>query len=198
MFGPLSWFTVLHTLLSLVAIALGVLPLVGVGKGRRRSGVGTVFLVAAFFASTTGFVFPFHGATPAIAVGIVVLLVLAWTAVARRSAGAVQSPAGHGDQRVPAGVCACSSVVRQAAGAGRAAAQCAEAAVRHGAVGCTCAVCRGGLSARQAVPWLPARVTGRRLRSQRIHSVWMVLVRQFRDADDRVSLLHPKWRLCHE
>ena len=94
MFGPLGWFTVLHTLLSLLAIVLGVLALVDLGKGRRRSGVGTAFLVAAFLASATGFVFPFHGATPAIAVGIVALLVLAWTAITRRSADSVQFPLG--------------------------------------------------------------------------------------------------------
>ncbi|WP_109123513.1 hypothetical protein [Dyella sp. C11] len=84
---PLAWFTAFHTLLSLVAIVVGFWAIRDLMVGRVRSGALSAFLVTAILTSVTGFFFPFHGFTPAIGVGIVALVVLAWTLAARRSIG---------------------------------------------------------------------------------------------------------------
>lgn len=83
----LGWFTAFHTLLSLVAIAAGVWGIRDLMRGRSRTGAITTFLLTAFLTSLTGFFFPYHGPTPAIGVGVVALLVLAWTFWSRRSIG---------------------------------------------------------------------------------------------------------------
>ncbi|WNL44086.1 hypothetical protein RKE25_11655 [Dyella sp. BiH032] len=83
----LAWFTAFHTLLSLVAIVAGWLAIRELMVGRRRSAAITTFLVTAILTSVTGFLFPYHGFTPAIGVGIVAMIVLGWTLAARRSFG---------------------------------------------------------------------------------------------------------------
>lgn len=83
----LGWLTAFHTLISLVAIVAGLWAIRDLMIGRYRSGAITTFLWTAVITSVTGFFFPFHGVTPAIIVGIIALIVLAWTIVARRSIG---------------------------------------------------------------------------------------------------------------
>ncbi|MBV8158257.1 MAG: hypothetical protein JO278_11405 [Dyella sp.] len=84
---PLGWFTAFHTLLSFVAIGAGLVAIRDIMQGRTRSGAITVFLATAILTSVTGFFFPYHGPTPAIAVGVIALVVLGWAVYARRSAG---------------------------------------------------------------------------------------------------------------
>jgi hypothetical protein len=73
----LSPFTAFHTLLSLIAIAAGVPVVVGFFTGRASSFWTGLFLGTAIATSVTGFLFPIHGVTPAIMVGIVALVVFA-------------------------------------------------------------------------------------------------------------------------
>lgn len=84
---PLGWLTAFHTLISLVATIVGLWAIRDLMIGRHRSGALTTFLWTAVITSVTGFFFPFHGVTPAIIVGVIALLVLAWTLMARRSIG---------------------------------------------------------------------------------------------------------------
>jgi hypothetical protein len=57
--------------------------MVGLLAGRRLNGWTVLFLASTVATSVTGFFFPFHQFTPAIAVGIVSLLVLAVAILAR-------------------------------------------------------------------------------------------------------------------
>lgn len=84
----LGWFTAFHTALSLVAVAAGVWAIRDLFKGLGRTRAITLFLATAILTSVTGFFFPYHGPTPAIGVGIVALLVLAWTLQSRRALAA--------------------------------------------------------------------------------------------------------------
>lgn len=83
----LGWLTAFHTLISLLAIVAGFWAMRDVTIGRYRSGALSAFLWTAVITSVTGFFFPFHGITPAIIVGIIALIVLALTLLARRSIG---------------------------------------------------------------------------------------------------------------
>ena len=94
---PLGWFTAVHTLISLIGIGAGLWAIRDLMLGRARSGAITTFLAAAILTSITGFFFPFHGPTPAIAVGLIALVVLAWTLLARRSI----NRSGSGNAQVP-------------------------------------------------------------------------------------------------
>jgi hypothetical protein len=81
----LSIFTTIHTLLSIIALVAGIPVLRGlIGAPVAKSWTST-FLVTAIATSITGFFFPFHGMTPAIGVGIVATIVLAFVLLARYS-----------------------------------------------------------------------------------------------------------------
>lgn len=70
-------FTILHVAITLVAIASGLIVLFGMLGSHRLPGWTALFLVTTVLTSVTGFMFPIHGFTPALGVGIVSLLVLA-------------------------------------------------------------------------------------------------------------------------
>jgi hypothetical protein len=78
-------YTIIHTLISLVAIFTGLIVLFGMLGGKRLDGWTKWFLITTVLTSVTGFFFPFHGFTPAIGVGIISLIVLAIAIVARYS-----------------------------------------------------------------------------------------------------------------
>jgi hypothetical protein len=78
-------YTVIHTLISLIAIFTGVIVLFGMLAGNRLDGWTKWFLVTAVLTTVTGFFFPFHGFTPAIGLGIISLPFLALTIFARYS-----------------------------------------------------------------------------------------------------------------
>jgi len=69
-------FTVLHTLISLIAIGFGVVVAVGLVTGRRMDAFTGAFLFTTALTSITGFLFP-GKIDPARIVGIISLLVLA-------------------------------------------------------------------------------------------------------------------------
>ena len=84
-------YTIVHTLVSLVAIFTGFVVLFGLLAGNRLDAWTKWFLITAVATTVTGFFFPFHGITPAIKLGIissVVLLVTIYARYAKHLAGA--------------------------------------------------------------------------------------------------------------
>lgn len=71
----LQFFTGFHTALSLVALAYGVPAILNLFPRYRYPMIyTTIFIILAFLSTFTGFFFPFHGFTPAIGVGIIVMV----------------------------------------------------------------------------------------------------------------------------
>src|SRR6267143_1473284 len=81
----LQIYTIIHTLISLVAIFTGLVVVLGMIAGNRLDGWTKWFLITAVATTVTGFFFPFHGFTPAIGLGIISLPFLALTMFARCS-----------------------------------------------------------------------------------------------------------------
>jgi len=78
-------FTFFHVVISLVAILSGLAILFGMMSGKRLDGWTALFLLIAVATDITGFMFPYHGFTPGIGVGIVSMVVLAIALFARYS-----------------------------------------------------------------------------------------------------------------
>ena len=76
-------YTIIHTLISLVGIFTGFVVLFGLLAGKRLDGWTKWFLITTVATSVTGFFFPFHGFTPAYAVGAISLVVLVLAIFAR-------------------------------------------------------------------------------------------------------------------
>jgi hypothetical protein len=70
-------FTLIHVIISLVGIAAGFGVLAGLLAATHFPRWTALFLVTTVATSATGFLFPFHGFTPALAVGLISLVVLA-------------------------------------------------------------------------------------------------------------------------
>jgi hypothetical protein len=79
----LQIYTIIHTLISLVAIFIGFVVLFEMLAGKCLDGWTKWFLITTVLTSVTGFFFPFHGFTPAHGVGIISLIVLAIAGFAR-------------------------------------------------------------------------------------------------------------------
>ena len=73
----MNTFTLIHVLLSLVAIVSGFIVVAGMLAAKSHAGWTALFLGTTVATSVTGFFFPFHHFTPAHGVGIVSLVVLA-------------------------------------------------------------------------------------------------------------------------
>jgi len=87
----LNTFTQIHVAISLAGIVSGLVVTFGLITGRRLDRWTAFFLLTTVATSVTGFLFPFHGFTPAIVVGIISLVVLVaaiFARYARRLAGA--------------------------------------------------------------------------------------------------------------
>jgi hypothetical protein len=76
-------YTIIHTLISLVAIFTGFVVLFGLLSRKRLDDWTKWFLITAVATTVTGFFFPFHGFTPAIGLGLISLPILALTIFAR-------------------------------------------------------------------------------------------------------------------
>lgn len=76
-------FTLVHVLISLVGIGSGLIVVFGLIGGKRLDGWTTVFLATTVATSVTGFGFPFNHLLPSHKVGIISLIVLAVTILAR-------------------------------------------------------------------------------------------------------------------
>jgi hypothetical protein len=75
-------FTVLHVIISVIAIAAGFVVLGGMFSSNRLPGWTALFLVFTVLTSVTGFMFPLTVFTPALGTGIVASLVLVVTFLA--------------------------------------------------------------------------------------------------------------------
>ena len=87
----LAIFTLVHVIISLVAIVSGFVLLAGFFASRRLDGWTALFLITTAATSVTGFLFPAHHFMPSHVLGIISLLVLPVAIVARyrhRLAGA--------------------------------------------------------------------------------------------------------------
>ena len=103
-------YTIIHTVISLIAIFTGIAVLFGMLAGKRLDGWTKWFLITAVATTITGFFFPFHGFTPAIGLGIISLPFLALTIYARypsisqeRGAGSMRSALSS----VSISICSC-------------------------------------------------------------------------------------------
>ena len=81
----LSTFTTVHVIISLVAIASGIIVLFGMLGSKRLDGFTGLFLLTTVLTSVTGFGFPFTHLSPAHKLGIISLVVLAIAILARYS-----------------------------------------------------------------------------------------------------------------
>jgi hypothetical protein len=84
-------FTNLHVLISLIAIAAGIVVMFGMFGSHRMPTWTAIFLLTTVLTSVTGFMFPIHGFTPALGGGIVSIVLLAVALLAlyvRKLAGA--------------------------------------------------------------------------------------------------------------
>ena len=79
----LQIYTIIHTLISLIATFTGLVVVFGMLAGRRIDGWTKWFLITAVATTITGFFFPFHGFTPALGLGILSMPFLAVTIFAR-------------------------------------------------------------------------------------------------------------------
>jgi hypothetical protein len=82
----LDVLTAVHVLISLGGILTGFLVVAGFIRGRKQVSVTQWFLATTFLTSATGFLFPFHGVTPGIVVGILSIIILGLAVFTRRSA----------------------------------------------------------------------------------------------------------------
>ena len=73
-------FTVLHVIISIVELLAGAAVTLQMLAG-KRSGLNALFLVTAALTTLTGFLFPYHGPTPAITLGFITLPLLLLAAV---------------------------------------------------------------------------------------------------------------------
>ena len=70
-------FTLLHVIITLVAIGSGLIVVGGMFASHKLPGTTALFLFTTALTSVTGFLFPIHGFTPALGVGIVACVILA-------------------------------------------------------------------------------------------------------------------------
>jgi len=72
----LNALTIFHVVLSLIGIGSGVVAIYGVLKATTPGRWTQVFLATTATTSITGFLFPFHGVTPAQVLGVLSLIAL--------------------------------------------------------------------------------------------------------------------------
>jgi hypothetical protein len=79
----LTAFTIFHVVVSLVGIGSGFVVVYGLLNSKRLDGWTALFLTTTVATSLTGFLFPIHGFTPGIGVGIISVILLAAAILAR-------------------------------------------------------------------------------------------------------------------
>lgn len=70
-------FTTLHVIITLIAIATGIVVMLGMLGSHRMPVWTAIFLLTTVLTSVTGFMFPIHGFTPALGGGIISIILLA-------------------------------------------------------------------------------------------------------------------------
>ena len=79
----LSTFTTIHVVISLIAIATGLVVTYGMLRGDRMDAWTAAFLVTTLLTSVTGFMFPFTQFLPSHAFGVISLVLLVPTLLGR-------------------------------------------------------------------------------------------------------------------
>ena len=80
----LELFTAFHVLISLIGTVSGFVAIAGMVRSKPLDWWTDLFLVTTVATSVTGFLFPFNGFTPAIATGVISMIVLTLAIVALR------------------------------------------------------------------------------------------------------------------
>ena len=78
----IATFTILHVIISLIAIVSGIYVVIAMVGGSKPAGWTALFLLTTVVTSVTGFLFPITHFTPAVGTGIVSLIVLAFALAA--------------------------------------------------------------------------------------------------------------------
>lgn len=78
----ISAFTTLHVIISLLAIALGLVWVADLLRGRQSGLIAGLFLLTTILTSVTGFLFPITTLTPAVIFGIISLVALTFAVLA--------------------------------------------------------------------------------------------------------------------
>jgi len=71
-----STFTLVHVVISLIAIASGIIVMFGMLGGSKMPGLTAIFLLFTILTSVTGFMFPFEQLLPSHIIGILSLVLL--------------------------------------------------------------------------------------------------------------------------
>jgi hypothetical protein len=87
----LAQFTALHVIISLIAIAAGLIFYGLLSTGRWVGSLHGLFIDFTVLTSITGFMFPFKGVTPAVIFGVI-SLVLLFTALIAQYVGKLAGP----------------------------------------------------------------------------------------------------------
>src|SRR5437899_11075397 len=78
----LSTFTTVHVIISLIAIASGLIVMFGMLGSNKLPGLTAIFLLFTILTSATGFLFPFEQLLPSHMIGILSLVLLAIAGIA--------------------------------------------------------------------------------------------------------------------
>ncbi len=78
----LETFTLLHVIISLIAIVAGLIVMFGMLGANKMPGLTAIFLLFTILTSVTGFLFPFEHLLPSHMVGILSLVLLAIACIA--------------------------------------------------------------------------------------------------------------------
>jgi len=78
----LSTFTLLHVIISLIAIVAGIIVMFGMLGANKLPGLTAIFLLFTILTSATGFLFPFDQLLPSHMIGILSLVLLAVACIA--------------------------------------------------------------------------------------------------------------------
>jgi hypothetical protein len=76
-------YTLLHVVISVVAIGSGLIVMYGFLRNQRWDGLNAIFLITTVLTSVSGFGFPFEHLLPSHKIGILSLVVLAVAITAR-------------------------------------------------------------------------------------------------------------------
>jgi hypothetical protein len=79
----LTLFTLVHVIITLIAMAAGLIAIFGMITNNRMDTVTGIFLLFTVLTSVTGFLFPITKLTPALILGMMSIVVLAIAMAAR-------------------------------------------------------------------------------------------------------------------
>ena len=78
----LATFTLVHVIISLIAIVAGIIVMFGMLGSNRMPGLTAIFLLFTILTNATGFLFPFTQLLPSHMIGILSLVLLAIACIA--------------------------------------------------------------------------------------------------------------------